>query len=319
MKDIKNLEGVEIFLWYKCNYKCTFCFENKIRGLEKWYLERDIYFLIKEWYKNWKRFILFSWWEPTLDINLVKYIKYSKKIGYIKILIHTNWTKTSDFFYLKELFNNGLNWIILSFHWFWEISNLVTKNNKSFYYLNKSLINVSKIRRINNSFTIDTNTVINKINYKNLLILFKYFSKFPIIRRMITFPYSMFNFTDLELNRIFPNIELLVVEINKILDYCIKKNINDVVVEAIPYCFFEKKYWRFIEKNFRSSKKVYIPEDNNLKILKNYHDIDLQHYTWWKIKFKDCKKCVKNDICLGISEDYLKVDKKINLYPILKK
>ena len=317
MEDIKILEWLEIFLWYKCNYKCNFCFENKFRGLEKWYSDKDIYFLIHEWYKNWKKFILFSWWEPTLDINLVKYIRFSREIGYMKILIHTNWTKTSNFYYLKELFDNGLTWIILSFHWFWEISNLITKNKRSFFYLNKSLINASKIKTIDNSFTIDTNTVINKYNYKNLLILFKYFSKFPIIRRMITFPYSMFNFDSLELKKIFPNIKESVKEINKVLDYCLKYEINDTVVEALPYCLFEKRYWKFIEKNFRSSKKVCIPEDNNLEVLKNYHDIDLQHYTWWKIKFKSCRKCVKYNICLWISEDYLKVNKNFRVRPIL--
>ncbi len=318
MEDIKKLEWLEIFLSYSCNYKCIFCFENKIRWREKKYNNDEILSLILSWYRKWKRFIVFSWWEPTLNDNLEEYISYSKKIWFKKIIIHTNWTKTSNFLYLKGLYNRWLTWIIFSFHWYWIFSNLITKNNNSFKYLNKSLINASIIKKqLDNSFTIDTNTVINKINVNNLFILFKYFSRFPITRRMLTFPYSMFWYSIKELTEVFPDFSLLLKELKKILDYSIENNIVDVVVEAIPYCFFDKKYWGFIEKNYRSRKNVFIPEDNNIFFIKNYHNIDIQHYTWWKVKRKSCMSCIKNNICLGISEDFLVINKDVILTPIL--
>lgn len=312
MKDIKQLEWIEIFLWYKCNYRCFFCFENKIREQDEQKLKSEIEEIILNWFNSWKKFIIFSWGEPTLYNELPNYIKYSKEIWYERILIHTNWTRTSDMLYLEELYYLWLNWIVFSFHWFWGISDIVTKNDNSFYNLNKSLINASKIKKIDNNFSIDTNTVLNKYNINSIEVLFKYFLKFPIQRRMFTLPYSMYFYTTSEKKMVFPNLWDLILNLKKILDYSSINNIQDVVIEAIPYCIFEKKYWKYIEKNYRSKKNVSIPSDSVANSI-----TDEQHYTWWKIKFPECIKCIKNNECFWFSENFYEINNWINIVPIL--
>ena len=119
MQDIKELDWLEIFLGYKCNYKCLFCFENKLRFHEKTNIVEDTMKLITDWYNLWKKFIIFSWGEPTLYKDLYLYVTFSKKIWYEKILIHTNWTQTCNFDYLLKLHKSRLTGIIFSYHWYW--------------------------------------------------------------------------------------------------------------------------------------------------------------------------------------------------------
>lgn len=303
-KDIKNLEWVEIVLWYNCNYNCYFCFEWKIKNKWDEIKKTKIINTIKQWFLNGKKFIIFSWWEPTIYKDLLYYISFSKKIWYKKIILHTNWTWISDMNYLINLYNNWLTWVIISIHWYWKISNLITWNANSFDFLNKSLINSSIIKNKDFNFSIDTNTVINKLNIKNLLILMKYLVKFPITRRMITLPYSLFSFDNSIKLKIFPKMNVIINELNEVLDFVFLNNIKDVVVEAIPFCFFDSKYWQFIEKNYRTKKNVYLPDSF---FIKNMSSND--HYSLWKIKLKTCFNCSKNSNCIGLSEDYFNLYK----------
>jgi len=317
MNDIKDLEWLEIFLWYKCNVHCKFCYQKDLRLYYKNNISKEkVINLLNDWYNEWKRFVIFSWWEPTLDKNLGYYIEYSKKIGFIHIRVHTNWFWFRDYNHLLNLYNKWLSWITISVHWYKVIHDEIVWVKWSFDIITRALINFEKLKKIDNNFVFDTNTVICKDNIKTLLILFKFLLKFSIGRRMFTLPYSMYWFTKDELMKIFPNIDLLLTNINKILNLSLLYNIRDIVIEAIPYCFFNNIYFSFIEKNYRTSKQVFIPNEESIS--KKYNNNNkIKHYIDWKIKYTDCNKCIKNSVCLWISKNFIDIYPDVVIKPVL--
>ena len=163
---MKWLNWLEIFLWYSCNLKCSFCFQKDLR-YEKpkflWY--ESVIKIIDNWISNNKRSIIFSWWESTLDPNILKYIEYCKNNGFLDIRIHTNWLSFSDKTILNKFIKSGMTWVVLSIHWYWKIHDYLVWSDWAFEKVKNTLLNLSEIKKDNNEFVIDTNTVLNKYNY----------------------------------------------------------------------------------------------------------------------------------------------------------
>lgn len=296
--DIKNQEWLEIFLWYRCNIKCNFCYQKDlrkefIRNIEK----EEVLKLLENWIKDWKRFIIFSWWEPTLDLNLSYYISFARGLWYEHIRVHTNWWWFSKYEYLEDLYKKWLTWVTISVHWYWKVQDLISWVKWNFDFLLKALINFEKLKRKDKRFVFDTNTVICKQNYRFLFHLFRFLQKFSITRRMLVFPYHIDRNSN-ELKNILPNNFEFLSEIEKVLEFMHKIRTKDFVLETLPYCMINEKYWWFIEKNFKTDKEVYYIDGKKDKKLQ---------YNIWKIKYLECKKCSKNDICFWFSQDFLQI------------
>ncbi len=299
MSDIKSMDWIEIFLWYSCNIKCSFCYQWKLRLKFPENLDKEqVLCLLDKWIKEWKEFIIFSWWEPTLDNNLWFYISYAKKLWYKHIRVHTNWFKFKDYWYLSELFINGLTWVTISIHWYWYIQDNVSKVKGSFDNIIKALINFEKLKKNNSLFIIDTNTVICKENYKYLIFLFKFLHKFSISRRMLVYPYDLLIYNTIEKYNIMPEYKYYIKFINEILLFHENNWVKDFVLETLPYCIIDKKYHHFIEKNYKTSKTTFFIDWEK--------DQKLQ-YIQWKLKFDFCNKCSLNKKCFWFSSDYIKL------------
>lgn len=306
--DIKIQEWLEIFLGYSCNIKCNFCYQKDLRKKFSKNIEKsEVVKLLEEWIKNWKKFVIFSGWEPTLDKNLGKYVEFAKKLWYENIRIHTNWWWFRNFEYLENLYEKGLNWVTLSIHWYGKIQDVIGWVKWNFDVLLKSLINFEKLKRKDKNFVIDTNTVICRQNYLFLLQLFRFLQKFSITRRMLVFPYTL-DYEKEKLKKILPNNHDFIVEIEKIAEFMIKNNVKDFVIESLPYCLIDKKYWNFIEKNYKTDKDTYFVDWKK--------DRKLQYF-FWKVKFEECKKCLKYDFCFWFSDDFIKFYWKPN-FKIIK-
>lgn len=307
MDDIKNLEWLEIFLWYNCNVKCDFCYQKDLRYKYKENIWKNkIIELISDWYKNWKKFIIFSWWEPTLDKKLEFYIDYSNKLWYEHIRVHTNWFKFQNYNYLDSLYKAWLSWITISIHWYKWVHDKITKVNWSFIIIQKALINFEKLKKIDNNFILDTNTVICKKNISTLIILFKFLFKFSISRRMIVYPYNI-DLPKKELVNIIPFRDSYLYYVENIAEFHYINNIKDFVIETIPYCLVDKKYWIYIENNFKTNKNTYFIDWEKEKNIQ---------YNIWKIKFEECKKCIKNNNCYWFSLDYYRTYWKPSFKPL---
>lgn len=308
MEDIKYLEWLEIFLWYKCNIKCKFCYQKDLRLEYKDNIEKSkVLNLLLKWYKEWKRFVIFSWGEPTLDTNLWYYIEYSRELWFEHIRVHTNGFMFKEYNYLEKLYKKWLTGVTISIHWYRLIHDKITRVKGSFDIILKALINFEKLKKIDNHFTFDTNTVISKENSVNLLILFKLLLKFNVTRRMLVYPYNI-NLEKDKLLNILPVKNNYIVEVEKILEFIYSKNTIDFVLETIPYCLINKKYWRYIKKNYKTDKETYFIEWKQEKNIQ---------YLMWKIKYKECNNCLKNKICYWFSNDYNTLYWKPNFNPII--
>jgi hypothetical protein len=153
------------------------------------------------------------------------------------------------------------------------------------------MVNISKIMLNDPSFTMDTNTVICNTNHKTLFLLYKFLLKFNIKRRMFTYPYALYKFNIAELRKIYVSYGDIYAELTKILDDSYDKDIKDVVIESIPFCTINNRYWNSIENNFRTNKKLQTVTNE----LQDFYNDD-QYYTS-KVKIEICYECKKKYNC----------------------
>lgn len=306
MNDIKNLEWLEIFLWYACNVKCSFCYQKDLRLEYKNNIEKEkVLNLIDDWFNQWKRFIIFSWWEATLDKNLSYYIWYAKNKGFEHIRVHTNgfWFKKYD--YLQNLFDQWLTGVIISVHWFGKIHDSISRAPGSFQNILKALINFEKLKAIEPSFVFDTNTVICKQNYKYLEKLIVLLSKFTITRGQLVMPYTLDLFTHQEKLNLIPEFKNCIPYIIKLLDIWVNNN-KRFVIENIPFCKIANHYWMHIIDNIKTIKDAVTLSDTYKSNLDD---------SWMK-KWNDCQKCIMNNVCKWVPQDYFKIYPDTELKPI---
>lgn len=292
--DIKDLDWLEIFLWYKCSIKCNFCYQKNLRIKYKKNLEKqEVLKLLEDWFNEWKKFIIFSWWEPTLDNNLGYYIDYSKNLWFEHIRVHTNWYWFREFSYLNDLYNRWLTWVTISVHWYEESYEKITWVKWSFEIIKKALKNFEILKKIDNDFIFDTNTVVSKDNYKDIAKLILFLCNFSLTRWQIVLAYSLDLFEKKEKLKIIPEYKDILQYLEKCLkiSYVYKKKF---VLENIPFCVIDKKYWQQIINNIKINKESFTINEWNLWNT---------NLTWMMTSDK-CKDCTKNKICRGLPKDY---------------
>jgi len=294
MSDIKDLEWLEIFLGYACNVRCNFCYQKDLR-LEhpKNFSKTHVESLIDQGFKAGKRFIIFSWWEATLDKNLPDYILYAKNLGFEHIRVHTNGFRFQKYDYLLDLANKGLTWVTISVHWIKKIHDLVSKVPWSFDVILKALVNFQKYKLIDSNFTIDTNSVVCKQNYKNIPQLVKFLSKFDVTRGQIVLAYSLDLFTQSEKQGIIPEYKYILPYLEETLDIA-HTNKKKFVLENIPFCLLGDQYYSDVLENIKVLKESYTILDTQESNLDNK----------WMYKWEKCKGCKLYENCRGIPEDY---------------
>ncbi len=298
MEDIKNLDGLELFLGYKCNVKCDFCFQKYAR---KEYIDsfskNEVIFLIKKWYLDWKRFIIFSGWEPTLDRNLAFYIEFSKKIWYKYIRVHTNWFMFKDKEYLENLYRKWLSGVTISIHWYDNIHDNVVWVKWSFWIIRKALDNFENLIKKDNSFVVDINTVIYKWNYDKLLKMFLFLFKYTIVRYQINYSSSLDSFKKEEKDILLVRYNKIIWYLKNILLLSIKYN-KKIVLDSIPYCIIGEKFSYFLDNNIKNDRE---------SISTNWDNEKSYNETYNNIKTDKCIGCEKYNICRWIPLDYYEV------------
>lgn len=107
------MKNIDIILSLGCNFDCYFC--NPQGPKESFSNMQRILNIIKWSYIKWLRSITFSWWEPTLDVSLLTYIKFADRLGFDRIKVQTN-LSFSDSYY-KRLVSSGMNVIWSTYFW----------------------------------------------------------------------------------------------------------------------------------------------------------------------------------------------------------
>ena len=282
------LWGLEIFLWYACEQKCNFCFQKDLRYKEPKFLDKSyVDWLILKWSQEWKKSIIFSWWEATLDKNLLWYVVYAKSLWFNDIRIHTNWLTFSNKAFLDSFVREGVTAVIISIHWYKNIHDILVKKEWAFQKVQQTLLNLREIKKHNPSFVIDTNTVITKLNYKTLASLFKFLSFFPITRSQIVQLYSLNLFSEREKKSLYVSYE----DFSQYIENIVAHN-SKITFENFPLCKVNSKYWNYILQRQKYDNEAYW----NMWIW--FEESDCTY-------LEGCDSCSNKNKCTGIPKDYL--------------
>lgn len=327
-----------IRITYKCNWSCKFCnvyktnnfWENDVSDKEVVY---QILNLVNKYSKEQRQNLIlsFSWWEPTLNKNLLNHIKLAKKIWVGVVEIQTNWTKLfKDKEYILKLIDAWLNEIFLAQH---SWNELINKQLWSFYNI-KDFIEWTKYildNKIYAKIDVYLNIVVTKINifyikdyikmlvdiwFINIIPTRSYF--FRTKTRKISFWFVQPNwYADINKEEVLLKYsEDEINEIDKIVKICKKNNIlPDFHFVCPPLCIL-----KYPEYNLEYERLKKLEKDNK-KWKVNEWNLKSYEFLWKeKSKFDECSKCKYNKYCLWfyknwisfVWEDYVK--EKINKF-----
>jgi len=300
MKDLKRLE---VYLWWKCNYKCIFCVEKE--KIDKYFhkkiSEEEVFKILLKYKKQWYNHVTFLWGEPFIQSNFLFSLKIAKKLWYI-VLVTTNWVLL-PFEDKAKLYLPHIDELIISIpiidNKLQPIINWVTNIidfEKVFYniwkYWNLSFFKI--------------NTVLNKYNYNKLNSISIFLLKYKDLVDEISITYPELNRTAFSEKYLIEKVAWKYLDVSpfveKELEF-LKSNWVKWKIVDFPFCVFSsEKYINFTDDiNFEERKKV-----NNIWIEKNTWE-----HLYWKPRLRknisECENCKYNWICWWPSIDYLKL------------
>lgn len=273
----------DVKVWFACNNHCTFCVQwDKRYRFKPRTLEEIKEILLKE-YNEWAKYVVFTWWEPTVHPNLVEAVAYAKEIGYKQIQIQSNGTNFDKLDYVKKLIHAGVTEFSPSIHGFHK----KTHDNQvctawAWERVVKGLINLRNLNQI-----VVINSVITQENYKEIPELAALLIKLKVTQFQFAFVHILWS-ADKNKETVVPRKWDVIPYVHKALDLAKKAGIP-AYTEAIPYCLMQWYEWAIAE-NIMPETTVHDAEYT----IDSYAD-----YRWseWKAKREECKKCKKYRFC----------------------
>jgi MoaA/NifB/PqqE/SkfB family radical SAM enzyme len=281
----------------QCNNLCRFCIQGKRRynlfseniikhtPLNK--SEKEIKEILKKEKMSYNN-LSFTGGEPTIDKNLIDYIKYAKKLNYKKIYIQTNGRILAYEKYCLELINAGANFFnILLLGSNSEIHDYLTQSPDSF---NQTIKGIKNLIKLNQEFLI--NVVITKKNYKDIPDMIKKAINLKI--KNITFIFMKINNESDRNESKMINIIPRYYQVKKYLKDALvigTKNGIEIKIQDVPYCIL-------------NNYEKYLINDNYEEKLTSF---DTSTTFKKKNKSLNCKKCVYFELCEGPYKDYTEI------------
>ena len=308
---------------YKCNWKCKFCNVLKTNNFWKDDIsnKENIYNILKLSLKYSKHemnnlILSFSWWEPTLNPHILRYIKLAKTLWIWNVQIQTNWMKLyNNLSYTEDLINSWLDEIFLALH----------SNNDS---INKQLgcqfffsdfvkwTKYIKENKLQNKIKISLNIVVSKINIFNLTSLLNdleviwFFDILDASREMWLLSKKMISFWLVQPNGYaFNNKDELLLDfdanqlesINQAVNLCERNWIMpDFHFTSPPLCIMDYKEYNL---EYQRLKSLENDINNNLK---NESNLETYKILWSeKEKIQLCNGCLNQNYCLWFYKNWI--------------
>lgn len=298
-----NFKRLEIYVWWTCNQKCTYCIE--FPNMEKAWTKRvDKYDILKKllkYKKLWYNHVTYLWWEPFIQPVFHDALILWKKLAYT-ILVTTNATtlhidsQAKKFLpYIDELFLSVEAIRI-------EDQQLISRT-KNYVHWDLVFENIKKYWKWT---LLKANIVITQDNKNKLLDLVKFVNEKWIKNIAVTYPDIMNDYYSKEhiLDKIAPRYFELINTIEKIYEYSKINNINLKIVD-IPYCIFSKnnlsEYIKLTDDHDYWSRVKITYNENVLNRWKYEKKEDLPRERFWVNK---CKECIFIWNCWGPSINY---------------
>jgi MoaA/NifB/PqqE/SkfB family radical SAM enzyme len=328
---MQKTRRVKIVTGLKCNIQCVFCYyRDNLNAPNRTFdeIKKDLLYAKKRGVIE----VDFSGGEPTVHPELPLLIETAKSLGMERICIISNGFRLADKKYIKSLKDSGLDEILFSLHGSTpEIHDSLTNITGSFERISQALNNAAE-----ENIKIRTNTVVNRMNYKDLAGVSAFIKTFdPIQVNFITINDWCFakHLVDKFMLR-YPEMSPMLKEACDML----YPRIETVNVRYIPFCFMEG-YERFVcnHKQVMYDPFEWVPAvrsrlevQNNLLrylgilsygflaggVFKNAFRTSLSDMLdesivealrhWFYKKGTQCKKCKFDKICDGVENTYAK-------------
>ena len=279
---------------YNCTNNCSFCFSSylknqniPIESLKKAVLQGK---------EEGCNELVLSGGEPTLvPDTLIELISLANINGYETFIIQTNGTglaTNEKLISFLDTLGKSKN-ICISFSVHGHSAALhddLSRKEGAFQTLKKALSNVSKT-----SCGIYTNTVVTS---KNIAYLSE------IADFILSFNPKIMQFAMLHLDSPTELTVSLLDSVNAVKKLGTKINLDILKTEGIPYCLMRKMEKCVGESFWPNTLDLY----NDNKYLKNFKQLD---FGMRKKKF-ECKKCIFDEICMGVWNEHFAEFSKLN-------
>ena len=286
------MKRIDLKIGFQCNNLCRFCVQGNKREIYPNKTDKEVKEILE---KNSRKSqgVVFTGGEPTIRKELVGWVKCANRLGYSAIQIQTNGRLFAYKDYCKTLIAAGANEFSPALHGSTSaIHDNLTRAKGSFEQTVQGIRNLVSLGQY-----VGTNSVINKMNYKDLPNLAKLLAGLKV---------NQFQFAFIHINHIIASDPKLVEEIvprhsqvepyvKKALQVGIKAGIP-VMTEAIPYCLM-KGYEDFVVEEIIPDTDVYDA------------DFQVEDYTDYrrnkgKAKGPLCSQCKYFKSCEGPWKEY---------------
>jgi MoaA/NifB/PqqE/SkfB family radical SAM enzyme len=301
---------IRLFLTSKCNQKCKFCLLNKnSSSLEYGDIEKNIKMILRDNKNDADKILLeISGGEPTLVNGFIKAIRLLKKGGISRVQLQTNGVLLHKKKLVKEIYDAGLDWILLSFHDHRESSyNKITNSSGQFEKVLKAIENIADFPFKRLIF----NFVINKHNYKIIPQYVSFLSKFKKNNdtELIFMPSAINSYlADAQYRDIAVKYSSAFPYLKKALLEKKLKSVDHLSGNcAMPICIGKssKDFIDYAPITAQKQKCLYtdkVPQNNKKEEI--------------RVKKHSCKKCIFDKNCQGVCFAYAEYFGLTELSPI---
>ncbi len=265
-----------------CNQLCPFCSANETSENSFKTVKKTKKKIIR-WYRLGARHLSFSGGEPTLVKELPDYIRLAKQLGYQKIELVTNGTKTSIPKHAKKLVDAGLEVAFISLHADTEeLSAKCTGCEGDWEKTVESLHNFQDL-----GIKVEINHVVSKLNYQNLPKFVTWFhNEFgPSIQMSFAFVSPLYRAK--ENLWLIPRYSEVMPYLKEAMDLLRSWDHPFVVLAraGVPWCQLRGGYQQYSDLT---------------QIANEAHSED----DYKKTKGEQCSDCTLFDLCPGVFKEY---------------
>lgn len=288
------MKRVDIKTGFKCNNHCKFCIQGNKREFKAEKTTEEVKKILSDNIKDFDC-IVFTGGEVTIRKDLIELVRFAKKLNYKFIQIQSNGRMFYYEDFCKRLIEAGATEFCPAIHGSTkEMHDSLTRAEGSFKQTLQGIKNLIKLNQ-----KVITNSVITKINYKDLPNIAKLLSDIGVYQIQFAFMHinSVIQKDQTLIDEIVPRYKDVKEYVEKALQIGMDANIK-VMAEAFPFCILEK-YQDRISENY--IPETIICED---KLVTNFKEMKQKGA---KLKGPKCSECKYFNKCEGPWSDYAEI------------
>jgi MoaA/NifB/PqqE/SkfB family radical SAM enzyme len=303
---------------FSCNNNCVFCSNVADRDFNS--SSEELFQKIKDGYKRGFRVIEFLGGEVTIRPDFFELLSFAKKTGFKDIRLTTNGRLFSYPGFAQKVKDAGMSVMVFSVYGHNKLLHeAVTRSPGSFEQCIQGIKNVKKIGGID----VVVNTVVSKINYKNLYEIGDFVSSLGVTE-----------WHPLELlpdGRGEKQYDILGVPYGELSPSMKKaarlagKQLDRIDFFDFPFCVFDKESFKqkgvvnIVTPKQRFEDMEMNAPDESFRVEKLKEGDEVVYQDKYKIKPGVCKKCEYFYKCGGVARPYYKKYKDSEIKVLMKK